>query len=321
MKIIGFLSHKLTLRGTEIAMYDYADYNESLLNNKSIIITKDYKKVRNENDVNINAYIKFKKRFIVEYYEDQSSLDQIIDKYNISFLYIIKINDNDTLISTKCKNLIHTVFNSFYKHGDVYSVISDDVNIRCNTTYPVVPHMIRVANSEQNLRNLYNIPNNAIVFGRYGGIETFDIQFVHKCIKQILREKENVYFLFMNTKEFYRNKNIIYLPGTTDMIKKREFINTCDAMIHARLLGESFGLACGEFSVCNKPVITYAKSDEKNHLYILKDSAILYSNIDELFQILYNFEKNKYNVQNNGYHYYSPSNVMNIFNEIFLLDN
>jgi hypothetical protein len=35
VKYIGFLSNKLTLRGTEIAMYDYADYNETILNNRS----------------------------------------------------------------------------------------------------------------------------------------------------------------------------------------------------------------------------------------------------------------------------------------------
>lgn len=34
---IAFLSNKLTLRGTEAAMYDYADYNENLLNNQYII--------------------------------------------------------------------------------------------------------------------------------------------------------------------------------------------------------------------------------------------------------------------------------------------
>ncbi len=46
MKIVGFLSNKLTLRGTEIAVYDYADYNETILNNKSIIITRDYNKIK-----------------------------------------------------------------------------------------------------------------------------------------------------------------------------------------------------------------------------------------------------------------------------------
>lgn len=40
--------------------------------------------------------------------------------------------------------------------------------------------------------------------------------------------------------------------------EKTTFINTCDAMLWARHDGETFGLAIGEFSSKNKPVI-YAK--------------------------------------------------------------
>ena len=34
---IGFLSNKITIRGTEINLYNYADYNERILCNESII--------------------------------------------------------------------------------------------------------------------------------------------------------------------------------------------------------------------------------------------------------------------------------------------
>jgi hypothetical protein len=47
MKTIAFLSNKLTLRGTEVALYDYADYNEKILGNKSVIITRDYEIIKN----------------------------------------------------------------------------------------------------------------------------------------------------------------------------------------------------------------------------------------------------------------------------------
>jgi hypothetical protein len=62
---VGFLSNKLTLRGTEVAMYDYADFNETILNNKSIIITRDYNRIQHEFDVSLDAYNKFHNRFIV----------------------------------------------------------------------------------------------------------------------------------------------------------------------------------------------------------------------------------------------------------------
>ena len=70
-KRVAFLSNKLTLRGTEVAIFDYADYNEKILKNKSIIITRDYEKIKNEFDVDIQSYNKFKNRFEVYYYESQ----------------------------------------------------------------------------------------------------------------------------------------------------------------------------------------------------------------------------------------------------------
>ena len=60
---IAFLSNKLTLRGTEVAIYDYADNNEKILGNNSIIITRDYELIKNEFDVDIQAYNKFNNRF------------------------------------------------------------------------------------------------------------------------------------------------------------------------------------------------------------------------------------------------------------------
>ena len=37
MKTIGFFIRHFTERGTEVAVYDYADHNETILGNKSII--------------------------------------------------------------------------------------------------------------------------------------------------------------------------------------------------------------------------------------------------------------------------------------------
>ena len=319
--IIGFLSNKLTLRGTEIAMYDYAEYNEILLNNKSIIITRNYNSIKGEFDVSEDAYIKFKNRFNVEYYENQKNIDDIVLKNGITHLYIIKGGGWDGIISTKCKNLLHCVFTSKAPHGQVYSTISDEVNRLSGTNYPVVPHMITFHDTTDNMRSELNIPDEAIVFGRYGGVETFDIKFVYNSIKEILNKRNDIYFIFMNTNKFYIHKNIIYLNGTTDMYIKRKFINTTDALLHARQDGETFGLTCGEFAVCLKPVITYNQSREKNHIHILKNQAILYNNFDELNNILIDFYKNKYNMDNNGYLHYTPENIMNIFNNVYLTNS
>jgi hypothetical protein len=99
---------------------------------------------------------------------------------------------------------------------------------------------------------------------------------------------------------------------------KKIFINTCDALLHARKDGETFGLTCGEFAVCLKPVITYGQSKENNHIDILKHQAILYNNFNDLYTILNDFYVNKYDMANNGYLEYTPTNVMTIFNNIYL---
>lgn len=317
-KNIAFLSNKLTLRGTEIAMYDYADYNETLLNNKSIIITRDYKVIKHEFDVSSDAYDKFHKRFTVEYYKTQKDIDIIVKKHNITHLYIIKAGGHDGLISTKCKNLIHCVFNTRSPHGEIYSAISNDVNRIYGTNFPVVPHMVRIFETELDMRKQLNIPNEAIVFGRYGGVESFDINFVKKAIVDILQKRKDVYFIFMNTYEFSTDPHIIYISGTTNMKIKRMFINTCDALIHAREGGETFGLVCGEFAMALKPVITYGNSHERNHIDVLGDKAVLYKDYESVYKILDEFEKNKYDMSDNGFLFYNPENIMRIFDQVYL---
>ena len=128
MTTIAFLSNKLTLRGTEVALYDYADYNESILGNKSVIITRDYDFIKNLWDVDIQAYNKFKNRFIVEYYQNTNDIDSIVLKHSISHLFIEKAGDWDGLLSSKCKNLIHCVFTTVQPHGEVYSSLGTTVN-------------------------------------------------------------------------------------------------------------------------------------------------------------------------------------------------
>src|SRR5690606_2780639 len=119
------------------------------------------------------------------------------------------------------------------------------------------------------------IPKDAIVFGRHGGDTTFDIPFAKQVVKKLARERSDVYFVFLGTKSFvFRHlfrpyKNVIFLPTTTEEIYKSKFINTCDAYLHARKQGESFGIATGEFSVKNKPVITWSGSKERSHIDIL----------------------------------------------------
>lgn len=83
--------------------------------------------------------------------------------------------------------------------------------------------------------------------------------------------------------------------------------------------GETFGLTCGEFSICKKPVITYGGSVEREHLLILKDKAVIYNTPEQILNILQTFTKDNYDVSENGYMFYTPENVMAILNKICLI--
>ena len=73
------------------------------------------------------------------------------------------------------------------------------------------------------------------------------------------------------------------------------------------------------FAVCMKPVITYGKSPEINQIRILGDKAVVYNDADELYQILNEFKRGKYDMTDNGYLEYGPENIMRIFDRVFLV--
>lgn len=291
MKII-FHENQLCYRGTSNAIFDYAHYNEEILNNQSVIL---YPK-NSPNNIP-EAIQRFEKRFTVYGYNDLADRDKFIRESNADIFYAIKSGEKENDIPTNLiKTVIHAVFKYNEPYGNVYAYVSEWLsNKMSNGILPFVPHIVDLPNIEGNFREELNIPKEAIVFARYGGYETFDIDFVKETVKKIARKNKNVYFIFMGTEEFVKRnffrsyRNIIFLPPTTDIERKVKFINTSDAFLHARKQGESFGIAIGEFSIKNKPVITWAYSDEKSHLEILGDCAIVYKNKNDLFDILENF--------------------------------
>lgn len=328
--IIAFHLNTFGIRGSEIAVYDYALYNESILGNKSIIVVpSNYK---NHKDVQGNIYYdlkiedKFRAKFPVFVY-DLSNLDEILKIINCDVLYNLKSGEKDSILSKVCYNCVHCVFvaNEYEKHGFVYASISESVNGKnfrgenTNYTGSVVPHIApMLPNINGNLREELNIPRESVVFGCYGGKETFNISFVQETINSI--SNKNIIFLFMNINRFGNSPNTIFLPKETDVIYKAKFINTCDAMIHARELGESFGLAISEFSQKNKPIITYKSDNQKKeehteHHRILGKNGIYYSNREELKNILTSFKPYR---AENCYTEFSAENVMIQFDNIFL---
>jgi hypothetical protein len=311
---VAFHSNQLSLRGTEVALYDYAKYNELILGNGSIIISKDNSVWPYSHE---KAIKKFKDRFEVYLYKDFKEVEDILNSENIDVFYAQKAGFNDGVISKGRKTVIHSVFQYNEPHGDVYAYISEWLGSKYNK--PFVPYMVDLPNVNDNLREYLDIPKNAIVFGRYGGLETFDIEFVQEVVKEVAKKRKDIYFLFMFTNKFTDASisNVIYLDGNHDLNYKVKFINTCDAMLHARKVGETFGLAVAEFSCRNKPIITFSGvMRESAHLQMLGDKSIKYKNKIELMSILNDFKIENKNW--NAYTDYNPKEIMKQFNNIFL---
>jgi hypothetical protein len=323
---IGFFVRHFLERGTEVAIYDYAKYNETILNNKSFIICFTQEAQQKFNfPLERFSYDKFSKRFPIIEIQDINDMVNVIKKYGLSFFYTLTYggkNDiyefNNKNIWGNCKTIKHCVFDTTYLEGDFYISISDMLNLKFNTNIPVIPHIVDLPVCHDNLRNELKIPLDAIVYGRYGGIYEFNINMTHNAIVEHLNLNDNSYFLFMNTNKFYEHPRIIYLDFNINLNYKTKFINTCDAMIHARESGETFGLSIAEFSSKNKPIIT-CKCGDLEHIKILGDKAIIYNSKEDLKNIFQNI-KIIINSRNdwNAYNLYSPNNVMELFKKIFL---
>ena len=303
---IAFHSEQLGIRGTEVALYDYALGNRDILGNESIIIS--------DARADLTSLDKFKTQFTIYLYNDFSEVESIVEREGIDAIYYIKAGFNDGKLVSNAKNLIHTVFKHNEPHGDVYAYVSKWLSDEMSDgKLSYVPHMVNLPKHDLNYRNDFEF-GSKIVIGWYGG-DNFEIPFARQAVIDIAKKRDDIVFLFMNSTPFADEPNIYFINGTTDLDEKVAFINTCDFMIHARERGETFGLTIAEFSTLGKPIITYRDSPERNHINVLGEDGMYYSDYQELYDILNNLIVFS---NTNCYHDYTPEKVMAKFKEVFL---
>lgn len=302
MRVV-FHSNQLGIRGTETSLYDYAHYNETILGNTSYIAAPVHS--------DMQAYEKFKTRFgdRVLLYGNLNELQH----NNFDVAYFIKAGYNDGKLIGGIKNIVHYVFDGSYPHGDVYVGVSQWLSKKYNTDY--LPHIVSLPEIDSSYREYLGISEKDIVFGRHGGVDQFDVPY----LKEVVEAAANIgiKFLFMNTSVFTNeHPNILYLTPSYDLETKAAFINTCDAMLHGRTEGETFGLSICEFLYYNKPVITNLECRDRNHIELLSSKGLYYTNANELYSILVNFIKKEYTVKH-LVSQYSPEEVMSKFKVLY----
>ena len=313
---VAFHSRMLTERGSEGAMLDYARLNRSVLGNESILCLPDWPEFAS------NPLLKkWREEFVVIQYTDKNDLGRKLKKEAAEVLYLTKPGPFDGFLVPGVKNCVHAQFLCDEFHGDAYAYLSSWMSrVMTGADNSFVPFYVPKLVSEKSLRKELRIPEGAKVFGRHGGWDTFNIPFVRKAVLQHAQNNSADHFVFLNT-ELIRGteklKNVHYLAPTIDPEEKARFLGTCDAMLHARWHGETFGLAVGEFAVLGKPVITFADSREKAHLEMLGGVSLQYRHAGELIKILRDFRPHR--TQGTEYEIFAdPKVVMKIFRKKFL---
>lgn len=317
MKKIGFYLPHLDILGTGVSCFDYAYYNEKILGNKSVFFCD-----KNDPRAHPKAKEKFKTNLdVIELKgsENMFELEKHCIDLKVDAIYIQKCGFiNCGRYVNNVPMFIHVVGCQNEPHGLVYAYVSEWLSEAISQRqHPFVPYMTHLPETNDNLREQFNIPKDAIVFGRTGGDGSWNIPFVNRVIDHFVRSTPNVYFFLANVPRFTDHERVIFHEPFADLFYKRKFINSCDAMIHSRSEGESYGAAVSEFSHCNKPVITFFNSPERNHIFTLKDKGIYYTDSNSLLNIFQTFTPQP-DKDWNAYKDYTPEKVMQKFNDVFI---
>ena len=315
---IAFFIGEMNLRGVANSTYQYSYYNKLILKNKSIIF---YDKNNNRNKQEVIR--KFKRQFNVIGVTNLEDIDRYKDKLGLEYLYIQKGGKKDQWTSSRIKTIVHSAYPQKLKeiHGDKYAFVSEWCSSKFSQNkIPYVPYIVKVDKSKDNLKKKLKINKNQIVLGCHGGDSSFNLKFVQDTIVDIVNERKDLTFLFLNINKFCKHSRIIFLKGSADEVYKKKFLNTCSAMIYARSLGESFGLSCGEFAYLNKLIISYKFNRHRAHLdHLYNKNYIEYSSRKSLFNILKNIDKKKlFEIKKTKYSKYNSKLVMKMFKKYFL---
>ena len=317
---IGFYIDEMNFRGVANSTYSYALNNKNILKNNSIIFYNK-KNYRNNSEV----IKKFKKKFTSIGISKFKEIDLYKSKFNLNFIYTQKSGNKDSWVSTNIKTLVHAVYPQKMNqlHGHRYAYISEWLSVKfSNRKIPFIPYITESKKISSNLRNKLKIKKNNLVFGCHGGESSFDMKFVHLAILKVIKKRKDIFFLFLNINKFCTHPQIIFLKGTSDEIYKKKFINSCDVMLYGRSLGESFGLACAEFAVKYKDIISYKFNRHRSHKYNLpKKNYLEYSSYKTLYNLLLNYKKKSQKKYNSKYLKYTKVKVMKDFKNIFLKKN
>jgi len=268
---------------------------------------------------------------------------------NCSILYMQKYGTKDSppaypnSFSNLMPTAVHAIFR-YERHGTYYASLNENIPFfppyicgtsnedSCDETeflsYVVTKPKTVVTYESQtvSLREELGIAPDTLVVCNHGGRGSFDVSIAAEGVNLLIAKynSSRLQFLILGSLYASNGTSIRYLPQISSIDAKERFFNACSCMLHARFMGETFGLAVAEFSIRNKPVLTYTGPLEQHladqeHIRILGRKGYYYSNAEDIVAIISDWVLNGIPSRDyNAYRSYSPNRIMDDFKRIFL---
>jgi hypothetical protein len=282
---VGFHCDSFSLRGVTVATLAYARLWQERLGQDSVLIKCDGQTPWIV-DRPATGYADLLQ---ILRYTHPSELTSVIAAAEVDALYVLTAGQAESRFAQLGVPLwVHAVFPSRLSdiHGHRYACVSDWLAKEAfNGKVPAVPHIVDHTHSQddaQTWRQRHGIPADAILIGSMGGSHTFDLAIARFGLKEALQRSSRLFFVALNHQPFIQHERALFLAGTDDRLAKAAFIQACDAMLHGRTQGETFGLACAEFTAAGKPVLAWRHAPERHHLEHFCPAALQYSTAGEL---------------------------------------
>lgn len=340
-------------RGMPTSTLSYARFVEEVLGHRAAVIVGPDKPtsedVRKRSDFKQNMLDTICERFptrIVPKHEDvgDTALGLGCDVVYTQGACLDKTHPvTDQMRARKIKTVYHCFGWCHQVYADAHAVVSNwaAVHFRGHPTGPVIPYPVTECpevpqSAVDKVRTDLGIPLDAPVVCTFGAASSFDLPSTVRTLfgsKAILENWMNqvptlhlIQMPAIDVINRYTHPRIHTHPRDSREEVKTAFIKSCDAMLHARKIGESFGMAIAEFSRCNKPIITMNNNYqpgsaiggyETAHVEYLGSKGWFYrpSNLASMVQQFQRLAEAKANgtlatMDFNAYRFAEPSTVM-----------
>ena len=281
---VGFDAGRLNERGTTVALYDYALHSRLCLGVEPVIFHES------EGAAPGAEVARFAAQFPVRAYRDAAERAAALEEARIDVAYALKSTRTRTPHNPVGRSVVHEVFRFFDPHGDAYAYISPWLaEAAAAGRYPAVSHIVDPPAPNGDLRAEFGIPAGAVVVGRHGGADQFNVPFLARAIAAALDARPDLWVLLLNTETPLRHERVVRVPRTFDRQRVANFVASCDLGLNGRRGGESFGLAIAEFLAQDKPVLVWRGGRDRHHLKLVDDPAFQYATGEELTRALVGF--------------------------------